>query len=133
MSKVIRTILTVIFTLALCSVLTMAQATGNDKKTTTKTATKATNQDHHSRLSKAAFWKHKDSNQNGKSANAKKTPSKKAPAKTSQKSAKTAQLKPAKMTTGKKDKKNASKTTKASTKKATAKATADKTKPQPKA
>jgi hypothetical protein len=131
MSKAIRTILTVIVTLALCSVLTMAQATGNDKKTTTKT-TKTANQDHHSRLSKAAFWHHKDGDQNGKSAKAKKTPSKKAPAKTSQKSAKTAQLKPAKMTTGKKDQKHASKTTKPSSKKATAKATA-KTKPQPKA
>src|ERR1700726_3161657 len=104
MTKAIRTILTVIVTLALCSVLTMAQAAGNDKKTTTKTTTKTANQDHHSRLSKAAFWKH-NSDQNGKSAKAKKTPSKKAPAKTSQKSAKTAQLKPAKMTTSKKDKK----------------------------
>src|ERR1700730_10209607 len=115
MTKAIRTILTVIVTLALCSVLTMAQATGNDKKTTTKTTTKATNQDHHSRLSKAAFCKH-NSDQNAHAGKAKKTP-----------------LKPAKMTTGRKDKKSASKTTKAWTKKATAKATADKAKPQPKA
>jgi hypothetical protein len=120
MSKAIRTILSVAVSLVLCSAMTMAQAGGNN-------AEKDKNKEHHSRLAKAAFWRHhKDADKNAKQAPATQAPSKQA---------KTAQVKPvpAKQAAGKKDQKpeqHASSVSAPSGKKAPA---ANKTKPQPKA
>src|SRR3954463_8796889 len=71
MKKAIRTALTLVFSLLLLSAMTMAQASGKTTtKTTTKTSAKTSaksspktsaksaDQQHHSKLSKAAFWKH---------------------------------------------------------------------------
>jgi len=120
MSKAIRTILSVVVSLVLLSALTMAQAGAN--------ADKGKNEkEHHSRLAKAAFWRHhKESVKNRKPAQAPQS-SKQAPAKT-------AQLKPvsAKQSAGKNDQKpapHASDMSKPSAKKAPAPAT-NKTKPQ---
>ena len=119
MSKAIRTNLRLVVSLMLFSAMTMAQASGNN-------AEKDKNQEHHSKLAKAAFWHHhKDAKKNVKRAQATQAPSKQA-------QPKTAQLKPAsaKQTAGKKDQKqeqNAGNVSKPSTKKAPA---ANKTKPR---
>jgi len=122
MSKAIRTILSLVFSLMLLSALTMAQAGGNN-------ADKDKNK-HQSRLAKIAFWRrhHKDANKNAKQAQATQSPSKQA-------QAKTAQVKPAsaKQAAGKKDQKqeqHASNMSKPSARKAPA---ANKTKPRQKA
>jgi hypothetical protein len=120
MSKAIRTILSVVVSLVLCSAMTMAQAGGNN-------AEKDKNKEHHSRLAKAAFWRHhKDADKNAKQAPATQAPSKQA---------KTAPVKPvpAKQAAGKKDQKpeqHASNVSAPSAKKAPA---ANKTKPRQKA
>src|SRR5258708_20421560 len=120
MSKAIRTTLSLAVALVLLSGMTMAQDAGNDDKN-------KDTKEHHSRLSKAAFWRHKDGGKNAKQTK---------PAQESKQShAKTAQLKPAsaKVSAAKKDQKpaqHASNTSKAAAKKAPA---ASKTKPQPKA
>jgi hypothetical protein len=120
MTKAIRTTLSLVVALVLFSALTMAQAAGNaDKNKDSK--------EHHSRLSKAAFWRHKDGSKSAKQTK---------PAQESkQPHAKTAQLKPAsaKVSAGKKDQKQAQPASKTS--KPTAKKTpvASKTKSQPKA
>ena len=93
MSNGIRTVLSVGVSLVLFSAIVTAQAGGN-------TAQKDQNKEHHSRLAKAAFWRHhKDTDKNGKQAQPK------APSKQAQ--AKTAQVKPvsAKQATGPKDQK----------------------------
>ena len=113
MSKVIRTMMCVAVSLLLLSAMTMSQtAAKNSEKDKNK-------QQQHSRLSKAAFWRHHpDANKNAKKAQATPAPSKQA-------KPKTAQVKPvaAKQIVGKKDQKpeqHASKVTKASSKKAPA-------------
>ena len=120
MSKAIRTTLSLVVSLVLFSTLTMAQAGGNNTN-------KDKNKEHHSRLAKVAFWRHKDAGKNAKQAQATPTPSKPAQAKTAQvKSASTKQA------AGKKDQKqeqHASNMSKPSTKKVPA---AKKTKPQQK-
>lgn len=123
MSKAIRATLSLVVTLVLFSSLTTAQAGGNN-------ADKDTSEQHHSRLAKAAVWRHhKDADKHAKEANATPAASKPAQAKT-----KTAQIKPAsaKQVTAKKEQKqeqHASNTSKPSSKKAPA---ANTTKPQPK-
>ena len=117
MSKAIRTILSLVFSLMLLSALTMAQAGGNN-------ADKDKNK-HQSRLAKVAFWRHhKDADKNAKPAQGTPAPSKQA-------QAKTAQVKPvsAKQVAGKNQKpeQHASNMSKPSVKKAPA---ANKTKPQ---
>ena len=119
MSKAIRTTLSLVVALVLFSAVTMAQAAANTKNTE--------NKEHHSRLAKAAFWRHKDANENAKQT--KRTQASK------QSHAKAAQLKPvsAKVSAGKKDQKQvqpAGKVSKPIAKKTPA---ASKTKPQPKA
>jgi hypothetical protein len=120
MTKAMRTTLSLVVALVLFSALTMAQTAGNaNKNKDTK--------EHHSRLSKAAFWRHKEANKNAKQT--KPTQASKQPV------AKTAQLKPvsAKVSASKKNQKqaqHASKVSKPIAKKAPA---ASKTKPQPKA
>jgi len=117
MSKAIRTILSLVVSLVLCSAMTMAQAGGNN-------AEKDKNKEHHSSLAKVAFWRHhKDADKDAKRAQATQAPSKQA---------QTAQVKPAsaKQTAGKKDQKqeqHASNVSKPSTKKTPA---ANKTKPR---
>ncbi len=117
MSKAIRTILSVVVSLVLLSALTMAQAGANADKDKNE-------KEHHSRLAKAAFWRHhKESSKNTKPPQAAQA-SKQAPAKT-------AQLKPAsaKLSAGKNDQKpaqHASNMSKPSAKRAPA---ANKTKP----
>lgn len=121
MSKAIRTILSLVVALVLFSALTMAQAGGDANKN-------KDDGEHHSRLAKAAFWRHhKDSGKNAKPVQAQ-VASKPAPAKT-------AQLKPvsATVSAAKKDQKpeqHASNLSKPSAKKAH---TVNKTKPQTKA
>src|SRR5207245_10078474 len=118
MSKTIRTILCVVVSLVLLSALTMAQAGANADKDKNE-------KEHHSRLAKAAFWRHhKDADKNAKQGQVPQA-SKQAPAKT-------VQLKPvsAKQSTGKKDQKphpHARTMSKPSAKKAPA---TNKTKPQ---
>ncbi len=118
MSKAIRTILSVVVSLVLLSALTMAQAGANADKDKNE-------KEHHSRLAKAAFWRHhKESVKNTKPSQA--------PQASKQTPAKTAQLKPAsaKLPAGKnvqKPAQHASNTSKPSAKKAPA---ANKTKPQ---
>ena len=117
MSKAIRTILSLVVSLVLFSVLTMAQTGGNN-------ADKDKNK-HQSRLAKVAFWRHhKDADKNAKPAQGTPAPSKQA-------QAKTAQVKPvsAKQVAGKNQKpeQHASNMSKPSVKKAPA---ANKTKPQ---
>ena len=86
MSKVIRTILSLVVGLMMFSALTMAQAGGNN-------ADKDKNKEHHSRLGKVAFWRHhNDAGKNAKPVQATPTPSKQAQVKTVQ--PKTAQVKP---------------------------------------
>jgi hypothetical protein len=119
MNKAIRTILSLVVSLVLCSAMAMAQAGGNN-------AEKDQNKEHHSRLAKAAFWRHhKDAEKNAKPTQSTQAPSKQA-------QAKTARVKPASAnpTAGKKDQKqeqHASNVSKPSTKKAPA---ANKTKPR---
>jgi hypothetical protein len=95
MSKAIRTTLNLVVSLMLFSALTMAQPGGNN-------ADKDRNKEHHSRISKLAFWRHhKDADKNAKQAQATQVPSKQA-------QTKTAQIKPAstKQAAGKKDQKH---------------------------
>jgi hypothetical protein len=95
MGKAIRTTLSLVVGLVLFTTLTMAQPGGNN-------ANKDKNKEHHSRISKLAFWRHhKGADKNAKQAQATQVPSKQA-------QAKTAQLKPAstKQVTGKKDQKH---------------------------
>jgi hypothetical protein len=115
MSKAIRTTLSLVVALVLFSAVTMAQAAANTKNTE--------NKEHHSRLAKAAFWRHKDANENAKQTK---------PTQASKQShAKAAQLKPASAkVSGKKDQQGGSKANKPTAKTAPA---ASKTKPQPKA
>jgi hypothetical protein len=116
MTKATRTTLSLVVALVVFGALAMAQAGGNTKNTD--------NKEHHSRLSKAAFWRHKDGDKNAKTK----------PTQASKQShAKTAQLKPAsaKVSAGKKDQKHAepaSKVSKPTAKKAPA---TSKTKSQP--
>ena len=118
MSKAIRTALSLVVSLVLFSALTMAQAGANADKDKNE-------KEHHSRLAKAAFWRHhKESVKNTKPSQA--------PQASKQTPAKTAQLKPAsaKLSAGKNVQKPAqhpSNTSKPSAKKAPA---ANKTKPQ---
>jgi hypothetical protein len=118
MSKVIRTTLSLVVSIVLCSALTMAKAAGNN---TDKDKNKA----HHSRLTKAAFWRHhKNGDKSAKQTQAKRVRSKAA-------QVKSAQVKPvsAKQVTGKKEQKpeqHSSKATKSSAKKTP---TANKAKP----
>jgi len=121
MSKAIRIILSLVVSLVLFSALTMAQPGGNN-------ADKDKNKEHHSRISKLAFWRHhKDADKNAKQAQATQTRSKPA-------QAKAAQIKPASTKrVGKKDQKqeqHASNMSKPYVKKAPA---ANKTKGQQKA
>jgi outer membrane biosynthesis protein TonB len=82
MNKSIRTILSLVAGLLLLSALTVAQATGNANKD-------KTNKEHHSHLSKAAFWRHhKDGSKSTK-------PAQPAQPKAQSANGKTAQLKPA--------------------------------------
>jgi len=116
MSRTTRTMLSLAASLMLLSAMTMAQAAAkNSAKDTGK------DKQQHSRLSKAAFWRHhKDSSKNAKPAKA--TPA-------ASKQAKTAQVKPVsakqvsgKPVTEKKDQKpqqHASNTSKPATKNAT--------------
>ena len=95
MSKAIRTTLNLVVSLMLFSALTMAQPGGNN-------ADKNKNKEHHSRLSKLAFWRHhKDADKNAKQAQTTQAPSKQA-------QAKAAQIKPTstKQVAGKKDQKH---------------------------
>jgi hypothetical protein len=118
MSTPIRTTLTLVIGLVLLSTLTIAQSGANNTD-------KDKSKEHHSRLAKAAFWRHhKDANKNVQQGQAKQVPSK-AP------QAKTAQLKPvsAKQVTGKKDQQHDSNISKSSA----TKAVTNKTKPQQKA
>ena len=122
MSKAIRTTLSLVVGLVLLSALTMAQPGGS-------IADKDKNKEHHSRLTKFAFWRHhKGVDKNAKQSQATQTPSKQA-------QTKTAQIKPAstKQVAGKKDQKHeqhASNISKPYVKKAPA---ANKTKAQQKA
>jgi hypothetical protein len=95
MRKVIRIFLSLVVSLALFTTLTMAQAGGNN-------ADKNKNKEHHSRISKLAFWRHhKDADKNAKQAQTTQAPSKPA-------QAKAAQIKPAstKQVAGTKDQKH---------------------------
>jgi hypothetical protein len=117
MTKAIRTTLSLVVALVLFSAVTMAQAAANAAKN-------KDSKEHHSRLSKVAFWRHKDGDKNAKS---------KPLQESKQSHAKTAQLKPAsaKVSAGKKDQKQAqpaSKVSKPTAKKAPA---ASKPKSQP--
>ncbi len=111
MSNAIRTILSLVVSLVLLSTLTMAQAGAKADKDKHE-------KEHHSRLAKAAFWRHhKDADKNAKQGQVPQA-SKQAPAKT-------AQLKPvsAKLSAGKKDQRpqpHATNTSKPSLKKAPA-------------
>ena len=66
MNKVLRTVLTLVFSALLLSAIAMAQtssatATKSNAKANTKTSTKAktkTTDQHHSKMSKVAFWHH---------------------------------------------------------------------------
>ena len=113
MRKAIRTTLSLVVSLVLFSSLTTAQAGGNN-------ADKDKGKEHHSRLAKAAVWRHhKESDKNTKQATA--THAQSTPAKTT----KTAQIRPAstKQTSGKKELKqeqHASNTSKPASKKAPA-------------
>ena len=118
MSKPIRTTLTVMFGIVLLSTLTMAQNGANNTD-------KGKSKEHHSRLAKAAFWRHhKDVNKNVQQGQAKRVPSKAA-------QAKTAQLKPvsAKQVTGTKNQQQHDSNVSKSSRKASV---ANKTKPQQK-
>jgi hypothetical protein len=118
MSKAIRNTLNLVLSLLLLTGLTMAQAGG-------KTAAKNTNKEHHSRISKVAFWRHnnKDAAKNTKQAHVAPTSSKTAATKPAQlktasvKQTKKAQLKSASVeqTTAKKDQKPAQHASKVST------------------
>src|SRR6185312_5596191 len=98
MIKVIRTALTLVFAVMLLGAVTLAQASGQtNSKTSSKTKTTASDQQHHSKLSKAAFWKkNKDNSKSAKSAKtvkpakSTKATSKKATTNTAQKSTKSA-------------------------------------------
>ena len=93
MSKVIRIFLSLVVSLVLFSALTMGQPGGNN-------ADKDKNKEHHSRLSKLAFWRHHgDSDKSAKTVQAKQTQPKPA-------QAKAAQIKPATLAAGKKDQKH---------------------------
>jgi hypothetical protein len=126
MSKAIRTTLSLVVSLVLLSALTMAQPGGSNAG---KDKNKDKNKEHHSRLTKFAFWRHhKGVDKNAKQSQATQTPSKQA-------QTKTAQIKPAstKQVAGKKDQKHeqhASNMSKPYVKKAPA---ANKTKAQQKA
>jgi len=136
MSKAIRTILSLVVGIVLLSALTMAQAGGNN-------ADKDKNKEHHSRLGKAAFWRHhKDADKNAKQPQTLQAAPKQGQAKTTQvktvsakqTQAKTAQVKPASTKQavakkGQKQEQHASNMSKPAVKKAPAK----KTKPQQKA
>jgi hypothetical protein len=123
MRKVIRIFLSLVVSLALFTTLTMAQAGGNNADKNKN------NKEHHSRISKLAFWRHhKDADKNAKQAQTTQAPSKQA-------QAKAAQIKPTstKQVAGKKDQKHeqhASNMSKPSDKKAPA---ANKTKARQKA
>ena len=96
MSKTIRIILSLVVSLVLFTTLTMAQAGRNDADKNEN------NKEHHSRISKLAFWRHhKDADKNAKQAHATQTPSKPA-------QAKAAQIKPTstKQVAGKKEQKH---------------------------
>ena len=96
MRKAIRTILSLVVSLVLFSALTMAQAGGNNADKNKN------NKEHHSRISKLAFWRHhRDSDKSAKTVQATQTTSKPA-------QAKAAQIKPAstKQVAGKKDQKH---------------------------
>jgi outer membrane biosynthesis protein TonB len=137
MNKVIRTVLSLVVSVMLFGALTMAQTSANN-------ADKDKNKEHHSRLSKVAFWRHhNDADKKAKPVAAPQASPKPAQAKivqpkTSQvKTAqpKTAQVKPVstKQVAHKSDQKpqqHASNMSKPAVKKATA---ANKTKPQHKA
>jgi len=120
MREAIRITLSLVASLALFSTLAMAQPSGNNEG-------KDKNKEHHSRISKLAFWRHhKNADKNAKQAQATQVPSK-------QDQAKTTQVKPAKEAAGKKDQKqdqHASNMSKPSDKKAPA---ANKTKARQKA
>jgi hypothetical protein len=126
MSKTIRTTLSLVVSLVLLSALTMAQPGGSNAD---KDKNKDKNKEHHSRLTKFAFWRHhKGVDKNAKQSQATQTPSKQA-------QTKTAQIKPAstKQVADKKDQKHeqhASNMSKPYVKKAPA---ANKTKAQQKA
>ena len=99
MNKAIRMTLSLAVSLVLLSAVTIAQTASNGDKDKNKP-------EHHSHLSKAAFWRHhKDSSKSAKPAQLKRTPSQPA-------NAKSAQLKPAsaKMPTGKPPKQEPTKT-----------------------
>jgi len=94
MREAIRITLSLVVSLVLFTTLTMAQAGGNN-------ADKNKNKEHHSRISKLAFWRHhKGADKSANQAQATRAPSKQA-------QAKTAQIKPAstKQAAGKKDQK----------------------------
>jgi hypothetical protein len=122
MREAIRITLSLVASLALFSTLAMAQPSGNNDG-------KDKNKEHHSRISKLAFWRHhKGADKNTNQAQATHAPSKQA-------QAKTAQIKPATLAAGKKDQKqkqeqHASNMSKPYVKKAPA---ANKTKPRQKA
>jgi hypothetical protein len=132
MSKAIKTGLSLVASLALFSSLAMAQASGYN-------ADKDKNKEHHSRLAKAAFWRHhKDSDKNAKPAQAtqalsKQTPTKQAPSKQAQ--VKPAQMKsaPAKQASAKQGSKPAPHTVSMSKSSANKAPAAKKTKPAQKA
>jgi hypothetical protein len=81
MNKAIRTTLSLAVSLVFLSAVTMAQAASNADKDKNKP-------EHHSHLSKAAFWRHHKDSKSAKQAQPTSTPSQSA-------NAKTAQLKPA--------------------------------------
>jgi len=135
MSKTIKTILGLVASLFLLSALTMAErAPGTANKTVNKKEDTA----HHSRLAKAAFWRHHDD----AGTKAKPAAAASTQAKSQKPQTKPAQLKPvsAKVTTGKTDQKpqkssNSSDISKSPAKKAPVASkspAASKTKSQPK-
>lgn len=90
MSKAIRATLSLMVSLVLFSALTMAQPGGNNTD-------KDKNKEHHSRLSKLAFWHHhRDSDTSAKRVQAKQTQPKLA-------QAKAVPIRPATLAAGKKD------------------------------
>ncbi len=127
MMKLVRTALALVCAVLLLSAITTAQAK-TKAKPDQKTATAASNQQHHSKLSKAAFW-HQDRNavknakpaKNVKPAKATKSTSNKTASKTAQAmSPKTAKVKPvSSKTSGAKKAQPAVSKTKASSKKPT--------------
>jgi hypothetical protein len=122
MRKAIRITLSLVASLALFSTLTMAQPSGNNDG-------RDKNKEHHSRISKLAFWRHhKGTDKNANQAQATQAPSK-------QGQAKTAQTKPAssKQVVSKTDSKPEQHASKMSTVSAKKASTAKKTKPRPKA